>query len=84
MILYLFRQRAAAETLPEEHKGYVFDLDSREGDDDDNMEDKYSVDSYDRGKWSFDQMQDLPNRILHRQLDTLCQVSFHIYRHAYI
>ncbi|KIM86527.1 hypothetical protein PILCRDRAFT_307091 [Piloderma croceum F 1598] len=46
-------QRAAAETLPEEHKGYVFDLDSREGDDDDSMEGKYSVDSYECGKWSF-------------------------------
>jgi len=46
----LCRRRAAAETIPKEHTGYLFDLDSTEGDDDDNTEDRYSVDSYECGE----------------------------------
>jgi histone-lysine N-methyltransferase SUV39H len=46
----LFRRRAAAEDLPDGHNGYLFDLDSREGDGDDNTQDRYSVDSYECGK----------------------------------
>jgi len=48
--------------VPEERICYIFDLDSREGDDDDDddSEDRYSVDS------KFE---------LHRQLDAVYQVS---------
>jgi len=40
--------------VPEERICYIFDLDSREGDDDDDddSEDRYSVDSYESGKCS--------------------------------
>jgi len=47
LILCPVRQRAAVETLPEEHKGYFFDLNSRERDDDDSTDGKYFT-----GNWT--------------------------------
>jgi histone-lysine N-methyltransferase SUV39H len=45
--------RAAAEILPDEHRGYLFDLDSMERDDDvDDDAYLYSVDSYECGNWT--------------------------------
>lgn len=39
------------ETLPEEHQGYLFDLDGTEVKDGENLGGKYTVDSYTCGAW---------------------------------
>ncbi|KIJ16757.1 histone-lysine N-methyltransferase [Paxillus involutus ATCC 200175] len=47
----LFR-REDAEHLPEEHQGYLFDLDSTEVKGAENLGGKYTVDSYEFGNWT--------------------------------
>ncbi|KAG8216101.1 hypothetical protein J3R82DRAFT_8102 [Butyriboletus roseoflavus] len=44
--------RDDVDKLPEEHQGYLFDLDSTEVRDSENLGGRYSVDSYECGKYS--------------------------------
>ncbi|RPD81568.1 SET domain-containing protein [Lentinus tigrinus ALCF2SS1-7] len=45
-------RREEADTYEGERKSYIFDLDVREGADDDDEADKYSVDGYAHGNWT--------------------------------
>lgn len=43
---FTFRRREDIDNLPNEHHGYLFDLDCTEIKDDENLGEKYTVDSY--------------------------------------
>lgn len=43
---FTFRRREDIDNLPHEHHGYLFDLDCTEIKDDENLGEKYTVDSY--------------------------------------
>ena len=49
---FLGRRRTDAELKPENERGYLFDLDSRETPEQEDIEDRYSVDSSAYGNWT--------------------------------
>lgn len=46
------RRREDVDALPEDHYGYLFDLDGTEIKDEENLGSRYTVDSYAHGNWT--------------------------------